>query len=71
MISKQCRKLKYIRNIILVTNGRGSMDADDLDDIVKKIREDEINLIVLYVKSVVVCIECGKWEMVTNYQQRC
>lgn len=54
MISKQCRKLKYIRNIVLVTNGYGSMDADDLDDITKKVKEDDINLVVLYV-SLLLC----------------
>ena len=48
MITKQCRKLKYIRKIVLVTNGRGTMDADDLSEITKKITEDNMDLVVLY-----------------------
>ncbi len=51
MITKYCKKLKYHRKVILVTNGRGSMDADDVEDIAKKINEDDIGLVVLFVKS--------------------
>ena len=47
MITKYCKKLKYRRKILLLTNGRGSMDADDIADIAKKINEDEIELVVL------------------------
>ncbi|KAF2719457.1 SPOC domain-like protein [Polychaeton citri CBS 116435] len=47
MISKQCRKLQYQRKIVLVTDGRAAMDAEDMSQIVKKIREDNIELVVL------------------------
>lgn len=47
MISSFCKKLQYQRRIILVTNGRGSMDADDVEHIVSKIKEDNIELVVL------------------------
>lgn len=49
MIIKFCKKLKYTRRIILVTNGTGSMDADGLADIVSKLKEDSIELTILYV----------------------
>lgn len=51
MIITFCKKLKYTRRIVLVTNGTGSMDADGLADIVSKIKEDSIELTVLYVCS--------------------
>lgn len=47
MIGAFCKKLKYIRRIVLVTNGHGTMDAEDLEDIVNKLKEDNIQLIVL------------------------
>ena len=50
MITKHCKKLKYKRKIVLITNGRGSMDADDVSQITQKIKADEIELVVMYVK---------------------
>ena len=47
MISTFCKKLKYTRRIILVTNGTGHMDPDGLGDIVSKIKEDNIEFIIL------------------------
>lgn len=47
MIIQQCKKLKYIRKIVLVTNGRGPMDTSMLEEIVKKIQADNIELVVL------------------------
>ena len=49
MITKHCKKLKYKRKIVLVTDGRGSMDADDVSQITQKIKADEIELVVMYV----------------------
>ncbi len=49
MISDHCKKLKYRRKIVLVTNGRGPMDDDGLEEIMKKITDDSIELVVLYV----------------------
>ncbi len=47
MITKYCKKLKYRRKILLITDGRGSIDTDDVADIAKKINQDEMELIVL------------------------
>ena len=49
MITKHCKKLKYKRKIVLVTDGRGSMDADDITQITEKIKSDEVELVVMYV----------------------
>ena len=51
MIAKHCKKLKYKRKIVLVTDGRGSMDADDVSQITQKIKADEIELVIMYVKK--------------------
>ena len=47
MIEKLTKKLKYRRKIVLVTNGRISMDTDGLDEITKKLKQDDISLVVL------------------------
>lgn len=47
LIADHCKKLKYKRRIILVTNARGSIDADGLGEIVKKVQDENIELIVL------------------------
>ncbi|KAF6222766.1 hypothetical protein HO133_000814 [Letharia lupina] len=47
MITKHCKKLKYKRKIILVTDGRGSMDADDMSQITEKIKSDDIELVII------------------------
>jgi ATP-dependent DNA helicase 2 subunit 2 len=49
MIVTYCKKLKYKRRIVLVTNGQGWMSNEDLDQITKKIKEDNIDLVVLSV----------------------
>ncbi|KAK3069934.1 ATP-dependent DNA helicase yku80 [Teratosphaeriaceae sp. CCFEE 6253] len=47
MIAKECKKLKYDRKIVLVTDGRGTMQTDGLSDIVSKLKEDSIKLVIL------------------------
>ncbi|KAK5122233.1 hypothetical protein LTR85_004143 [Meristemomyces frigidus] len=47
MIVSTCKKLQYQRRIVLVTDGRGTMQADDLADITSKLKEDNIDLVVL------------------------
>lgn len=47
MITKYCKKLKYIRRIVLVTNARGSIDGDGLPDITQKIKDEGIELLVV------------------------
>ncbi|EGE01805.1 Ku family DNA helicase [Trichophyton equinum CBS 127.97] len=45
--AKYCKKLKYKRKIVLVTNGKGPMDLDGMDTISEKIREEGIELVIL------------------------
>ncbi|EKG17347.1 Ku70/Ku80 arm [Macrophomina phaseolina MS6] len=47
LIVDHCKKLKYRRRIILVSNARGSIDAEGLSEIIKKIKGENIELIVL------------------------
>ncbi|KAJ5601385.1 hypothetical protein N7510_010919 [Penicillium lagena] len=47
MIITFCKKLKYKRKIVLVTDGSGAMSGDGLDEITKKIKEDNIDLVVI------------------------
>ncbi|KAI0883641.1 ATP-dependent DNA helicase II subunit 2 [Annulohypoxylon maeteangense] len=47
MIERFTKKLKYKRKIILVTDGEGSVDPDDFDDIAGKIKDCGIELVVL------------------------
>jgi ATP-dependent DNA helicase 2 subunit 2 len=47
MIVTVCKKLKYLRKIVLVTNGTGAMDPDDVAAIADKLKEDDIQLIIL------------------------
>lgn len=47
MIFRQCRKLKYTRRIVLVTDARTQMETADLGQITSKLKEDEIELVVL------------------------
>ncbi|KAH7328574.1 putative Ku family DNA helicase [Stachybotrys elegans] len=47
MIDTFTKKLKYIRKIILVTDGQGAIDADDIPDIAKKMNDSKIQLTVL------------------------
>ena len=47
MIEKFTKKLKYNRKIILVTDGEGSVDPDDFDEIAGKIKVCGIELVVL------------------------
>ncbi|KAJ5703438.1 hypothetical protein N7493_011827 [Penicillium malachiteum] len=44
MITAQCKKLKYKREIVLVTNGTGLINSEGLDQIKEKIEEDNITL---------------------------
>lgn len=47
MIMTYCKRLKYTRNICLVTNGSGDFDPDEFDDIKSQIKAEGINLTVL------------------------
>ncbi|KAJ6079523.1 hypothetical protein N7467_009276 [Penicillium canescens] len=47
MIITYCKKLKYKRKIVLVTNGTGSMSNEGLKSIVSKLQEDNIELVII------------------------
>lgn len=49
MITKFTKNLKYKRKIVLVTDGRGSLDADPegIAEIAKKIKADDMELVIL------------------------
>lgn len=47
MITAHCKKLKYIKNIVLVTNGTGSFDPDGLSDIAAQLKAEKVNLTIL------------------------
>ncbi|RMJ23086.1 hypothetical protein PHISP_06037 [Aspergillus sp. HF37] len=47
MIVSHCKKLKYRKKIVLVTNGLGTIDNDELDQIAGKIKEENIDLVIL------------------------
>lgn len=46
-ILEHCKKLKYIKNIYLITNGTGSYDDDGLDQIAEQFKSENIGLTVL------------------------
>ena len=47
MIMKHCRRLKYTKKIVLVTNGTGPIDDDDIESVAKEIKDNDIQLVVL------------------------
>lgn len=47
MIDVFTKKLKWNRKIVLVTDGQGAIDGDDLGDIAKKMNDSNIQLTVL------------------------
>ncbi|KAI9795201.1 MAG: ATP-dependent DNA helicase II subunit 2 [Peltula sp. TS41687] len=47
MIGSYCKKNKWRRRIVLITDGRGLMDDDGIGDIVTKIKDEGIEVIVL------------------------
>jgi ATP-dependent DNA helicase 2 subunit 2 len=47
MISAYCKKLKYNRKIVLITNGTGLMNSEGIDEIQKKLKEDNIQITVM------------------------
>ena len=47
MIAAKCKKLKYRKSIVLITDGTGAMDFAEIQPIVERISEFEIKVIVL------------------------
>lgn len=58
MIEKFTKKLKYFRKIVLMTNGRGHMDADDIEEITRKLNEVDIELVVVCAFSPILAMQC-------------
>ena len=52
MVAKYCKKLKYKRKIVLVTDGCGSLDADEssVSEITKKLIQDQMELVIMSVE---------------------
>jgi ATP-dependent DNA helicase 2 subunit 2 len=48
LLHSHCKHLKYEKEIYLVTDGRGSMDFDDLEGIKSRLKQIDIKLTVLY-----------------------
>lgn len=47
MIEDKCKKLKYIRKIVLVTDGSSPMETSDLEPIATKMKKEGIEFVVL------------------------
>lgn len=47
MIRSHCKKLKYIRRIVLITNASGIIDEDDNAEIVKQVKQDNIEVTIM------------------------
>src|SRR5271169_3949182 len=50
LLMRYCKKLKYVKNIILITDGLSKVDWTDSEDIIQQINQENINLSVLYVR---------------------
>ena len=53
VIEQFCRKLKFDRNIVVLTNGLGSYDFEGIEDIVGKVKEQGIKITILLVKMII------------------
>lgn len=49
MIIEYTKKNKYKRKIVLVTNGTGVMSDDNIEGIIEKMKEVNIELVIMYV----------------------
>lgn len=47
MLMKHCRNLKFIKNLYLITNATGLLDADDIEQTAAQIKQKDIQLTVL------------------------
>ena len=48
LIMKYCKKLKYIKNVILITDGHGHVDWSGSEEIAQQVNEENINLSILW-----------------------
>ena len=49
LLMKYCKKLKYIKNVIMITDGNGTVDWGQVDEIAQKINAESIKLSILCV----------------------
>lgn len=49
MIDEYTRKLKWTRKIVLITDGHGDLDAEDIAEISDKMNDSKIQLTILFV----------------------
>jgi ATP-dependent DNA helicase 2 subunit 2 len=47
LVLKYCRHLKYIKNLIMITDGRGHIDWSGSDDITLQIKKENIAVSIL------------------------
>jgi ATP-dependent DNA helicase 2 subunit 2 len=59
VIMKYCKHLKYIKNIVMITDGNGATDWSEVDDIAQQINEQHINLSILQYLSISFLIFSG------------
>ncbi|KPI34965.1 ATP-dependent DNA helicase II subunit 2 [Cyphellophora attinorum] len=46
-IMKHCKQLKYKKKLIVVTNGLGAMDDDDVEDTAEQLKKNDVELLLL------------------------
>jgi len=49
MVLKYCRNLKYIKNIVVITDGQGHTYWTGVEDVANKINTENMNLSILYI----------------------
>jgi len=47
LIMRYCRHLKYIKNVVMITDGRGSTDWSQSDEIAAQINKESVSLSIL------------------------
>jgi ATP-dependent DNA helicase 2 subunit 2 len=47
LLMKYCKKLKYIKNLVIITDGQGAVEWSQSDEIAQQINVENIKLSVL------------------------
>lgn len=47
LLMNYCKKLKYIKNLIIITDGRGPVDWNGTEDVAQQINRENVNLSIL------------------------
>lgn len=48
LIMKYCKTLKYIKNVIMITDGSTQVDWSQVDEIAQQINRENIKISILY-----------------------